>query len=139
MHDNENMNDDALRELFGSLPQAGSDGDSFMDALSRRLDVVDEVREAERRKSRAMRRAVWAAAFAGFVSGIVCTLLMPVLIRLTRAGADAVASFIPDFGISDPAVTIFTWLCAGLLCVGIAAETFGITRALADNAASASR
>lgn len=131
MQNSDKINDDSIRGLFEALPPRSGDSDSFMNGLSRRIDAIDTVRQTERRKVHAMRLALCMAILAGFAAGVACTLLMPSLTGAVKACADALAGAIPALHMSDTAILTVTWLLAGALSLGIATETFGITRALA--------
>ena len=73
------MEDDKLRELFDSYqPELSSDA-LFMSKLKRNMESVELVKrhtEAMRKRSRI---AVVVAAIAGFVMGVVLTLLSPLI------------------------------------------------------------
>lgn len=73
------MEDDKLQELFGGFdPELTSDL-RFMDKLQRNMEAVEVVRQHSAAVRRRNRVAVCVAALAGFVMGVVMTLLMPVV------------------------------------------------------------
>lgn len=71
------METDDLKTLFDNFNPELSDSKKFMDTISKQLRAMDVVK-AEARAMRSMnRKAVAVAAAAGFVAGVLFTLLVP--------------------------------------------------------------
>lgn len=73
------MEDEKLKELLGSFKPELSSDDLFMARLQSRLDAVEIVRRHSAEVRRHNRIAVVVAALAGFVMGVVMTLLFPLI------------------------------------------------------------
>ncbi len=77
-----NDNDNDIRELFKKFQPSLTPEDDFMHQLDKRLDAVETLHEITERQKHANRIAVAAALFAGFTSGVACTLLMPKMMSI---------------------------------------------------------
>ena len=73
------MEDDKLKKLFAGFdPEMASDA-CFMSGLRKSMEAVEIVRQHSMAMRRKNRKAVVIAAVAGFVSGVLFTLLLPMI------------------------------------------------------------
>ena len=80
-HDEE---DARIRQLFSRFdPPMPVSPDRFMERLERSMRAVEFVKEQNRAIHRSNRTAIAIAAITGFLTGVLLTLLAPVLARLT--------------------------------------------------------
>lgn len=73
------MDNDNLKELFGNFNPDLSSGSDFIARLQQRMDTIEMVRQYNAELRRRNRIAVMIAALAGFIMGVVLTLLMPLI------------------------------------------------------------
>lgn len=73
------MDNDNLKELFGNFNPDLSSGSNFIARLQQRMDTIEMVRQYNAELRRRNRIAVMIAALAGFIMGVVLTLLMPLI------------------------------------------------------------
>lgn len=119
------MDDDKIKELFQSFNPEMSADSLFLSKLKKNMEAVELVKrhtEAMRRRNRV---AVCVAALAGFVMGVILTLLFPII-------GDAVTSFdiaISNYGIYDLKIDwrIVGWIVTGGACVLTAMNAYEIT------------
>lgn len=84
------MEDDKLKQLFSDFNPPLSDDGLFMSRLESRLDSVELVRRQHAVLRRRRTIAVAISAVAGFVTGVIFTLLLP---YIASAAADIKLSF----------------------------------------------
>lgn len=120
------MNDDKLlKDLFAGFEPQLSDSDTFIDRLSSRLDSVEMVRQRNAACSRFNRRSALIAACAGFVVGVVFTLLMPLLLgffeKISGRVLDAATLIETDLP------RILTWITIALMSVIAALSAYQVS------------
>lgn len=71
------MDDDKIRDLFGCFEPEISGEREFINRLEVNLRSVEMIKDYNSDIKRRNRIAVIIAAFVGFISGILCTLLFP--------------------------------------------------------------
>ena len=119
------MEDDKIKDLFGSFqPQLSSDA-LFLSGLKKHMEAVELVKRHAAAMRRRNRIAVAVAALSGFVTGVIFTLLMPLL-------GDWITTLefsLPGIGI--PSISfdsqILTWTVTAALTVTIALNAYEIT------------
>lgn len=119
--------DDQLRKLFKeTAPSSASDAE-FMSRLLKNMEAVEGVKQHVASLHKRNRIALVAAVMAGFITGVLCTWLLPVLGNLPSM-----------FNITLQPTRIYSitidwrilgWLVSGALCVLAAMQTYGITLA----------
>lgn len=75
--DNNSINDADIRALFNAYRQTPSSDTDFMRRLEQKMDAIEYIRRRNTCTVRRYRRAMVAAAIAGFVSGAVFTMAVP--------------------------------------------------------------
>lgn len=81
------MEDDKLKELFKSYNPKLSPGARFMARLERNMEAVEEIKRQVVARRRCNSIAVVVASLVGFVTGVLLTLVYPV-VEAWIAGAD---------------------------------------------------
>ncbi len=118
------MEEDKLKDIFKDFnPDLSSDSD-FMSRLERSMEAVEIVKRQNAETHRRSKRAVVWAALAGFVAGVVMTILQPYICRWLGG---------LDFTISIPSVTtvaidpgLIVWFATAAISVFIAYNTYEI-------------
>lgn len=118
------MEEDKLKDIFKDFnPDLSSDND-FMSRLERCMDAVGMVKRQNAETLRRSKRAVAWAALAGFVAGVVMTILQPYIFKWMGG---------LDFTISIPSVTtvainpgLIVWIATAAISVFIAYNTYEI-------------
>lgn len=117
--------DDEIKALFKGLSPKLTSDSVFMARLQKNMEAVEAVKSHVAALQRRNRIAVVAASLAGFVMGVVCTLLFPVI----SDSLGAISFSIPR--LQMPAITvdwrIVGWLLTGVLSVLAAVQTYGFT------------
>lgn len=75
--DNNSINDADIRALFNAYRPTQSSDTDFMRRLEQKMDAIEFIRRRNTCTVRRYRRAMVAAAIAGFVSGAVFTMAVP--------------------------------------------------------------
>lgn len=114
-----------LQELFkGFNPRLGSSSDAFMATLQRNMAAVESIRAQCETIKRRSRRAVVLAAAAGFVAGVVMTLLFPYI----SAFIAGITITLPQLNIAsltfDPSIT--TWAIVAATSIVAALTTYDL-------------
>lgn len=128
----EREEDIQLREMFrGFDPELSSDS-LFMAALKGRMEAMEDVKREQERFRRASSRGAAVAALAGFIAGILMTLLtqhlMPMLARIP-----SIASSIPAPAL-DIAASMLPWLLTALTAVAAAMGSYRLVAFRSDSA-----
>lgn len=74
-----NSSDDKLKDIFTNFNPETTDSDDFVMKLQTKLDAIDVIKEDTHKQQTRTRRAVVAAAVAGFISGVIFSLTIPYL------------------------------------------------------------
>ncbi len=105
--------DKDIQKLFGDFkPKLSSEAD-FLQQLERRMDGVEFLRQASQKNLRAYRRAGVFAAAAGFLCGVLMTLLVPTLV-----------SFFDTLKYTAEYSTVIAWTIAGGATFAVCLTTF---------------
>lgn len=119
------MNEDKLTELFRNFqPELTSEAE-FLSKLKGNLDAVELVKRHAAVRQKHNRTAVVVAALAGFVMGVILTLLLPVI-------GDMVATIsiaIPDYESLDFEINrqVIGWIVMAVVSVITAINAYEIT------------
>lgn len=119
--------DDKIKELFrGFDPELPSES-LFMSRLKRNMEGVELVKRQTEAARRRNRRAVTAAAIAGFAVGVIFTVLMPYLCELISG----INISIPYLGIQTFVLEpyILLWPIAAIVASVTAYNTYEIAMA----------
>lgn len=121
------QNDNDIKKLFEVFTPTLSSDTDFIARLQKNMDAVESVKTHVATLQRRNRIAVVAAALAGFMTGVLCTLLFPFI-------ADSLAPLslsIPHLQIPPININwrIVGWLLSGTLCVLAAVQTYSFTLA----------
>lgn len=123
------MENDGLKDLFaGFRPELGSDA-RFMDRLLDRMDAIETVRRENAALRRSNRTAMAIAATAGFIAGVIFTLLFP-FIKDMAAG---LAADMPDgdfLKLLCENYRLICWSVCGCVSVFISFNTYDIASSL---------
>ena len=118
------MEEDKLKDIFKDFnPDLSSDSD-FISRLERSMKAVEIVKRQNAETHRRSKRAIVWAALAGFVAGIVMTILQPYIFKWLGG---------LDFTISIPSVTtvsidpgLIVWIATAAISATIAYNTYEI-------------
>ena len=114
------MEDNRLRDIFKDYNPDLSSDFSFMQTLERNLDKVEIVRRHNVEIHRRARIAVFVAAVAGFVTGVIFMLFMPNLTAFSARLVDGMArmsgpiSLIQSLSILHWLMPAFAWVLVPL-------------------------
>lgn len=123
------MEDDRLKELFnGYVPKLSSSMD-FMERLDRNLNAVELIHRENEAFMKRNRIAVALASLAGFITGVIFTLLFPYLNGLVNSVTDILLS---TCSIPTPlyCIQVLTWLLIGGISVFVSVNTYAISSCL---------
>lgn len=123
------MEEDKIKELFSSYDPELSSSLAFMERLERNMEAVEFIHRENEAIMKRNRLAVAIASVAGFVTGVIFTLLYPYILALVETSVNSLlaACQIPGalYGIH-----IITWLIIGAIAVGVALNTYSISISL---------
>lgn len=123
------MEDDKLKELFGGFNPELSPDNRFMDRLLDNMRSVELIRQHNAEQHRRNRIAVAVAAFAGFLCGILFSLLLPYFGNaMTQLASSVTLKWLSQILIENNA--LLGWLIISSVSVTIAINTYDITAAL---------
>lgn len=74
------MEDEKIKELFSNFQPELSPSYKFMNNLQKKMEMMDELQRYSAILRRRNRVAVVVAALSGFVSGVITTLLLPLIV-----------------------------------------------------------
>ena len=101
--------DTALKALFSAYDPILPDSGEFMRRLAEKGAALEEIREYHLRLRRTARRALIMAAGAGFLTGVVMTLLFPWILRLCAAAGAILKDMTAT--VPDPSIIMVTAWC----------------------------
>ncbi len=119
------MEDDKLKELFKSYNPKLSPGARFMARLERNMEAVEEIKRQVVARRRCNSIAVVVASLVGFVTGVLLTLVYPV-VEAWIAGADF---SIPGLGVTVMSLDwqIGCWVVMAVVSVLAAINAYELT------------
>lgn len=120
------MEDERLKEIFSGYDPKLSSSVDFMERLDRNLKAVELIHRENESVMKRNRIAVVLASLAGFITGVIFTLLFPYLHGLVNSVADTLLS---TFSIPTPlyGLQILTLLLIGGISVFVAVNTYSIS------------
>lgn len=121
------MEDEKLKELFSDFRPNLSPDSCFMSKLQDSLEKVELVKQHNIELKNRNKKAVTAAAIAGFISGVLFTLLLP----YTDSFAQNFEISMPQFGSSTMFLSYdcLKWIIGAFLSVASALTAYDITTA----------
>lgn len=131
------MEEDNFKEIFNSFnPDLSSDAD-FMSTLQRSMNAVEIVRKRNAELHCRGKRAIVIASLAGFVAGVIMTILQPYIIALF--GEIHFSLSIPSSQAVNIDYTLISWMATAIISLTIALNTYHMAMShhrLADKAGS---
>lgn len=122
---------DEISSLFNDFNPDLSSGRLFMSRLEHNLDTVEIVKKRNAAFHKASRKAVAIAAFAGFVTGIMFTILLPVLRDMALSIMSVIKVSVPEFSIpediADNLSIIASCMAVGLPSILISVNAYRIS------------
>lgn len=116
------MEEDNFKEIFNSFnPDLSSDAD-FMSTLQRSMNAVEIVRKRNVELHRRGKRAIVIASLAGFVAGVIMTILQPYII--TWLGKIHLSLSIPSSQAVNIDYTLISWMATAIISLTIALNTY---------------
>ena len=123
------MEDNRLRDNFKDYNPDLSSDFSFMQTLERNLDKVEIVRRHNVEIHRRARIAVFVAAVAGFVTGVIFMLFMPNLTAFSARLVDGMARMFEPISLIQ-SFSILPWLMTAFASVFVAMGAYEVSIAL---------
>lgn len=123
------MEEDKISRIFREYEPEISSSMAFMERLERNLNAVEMVHRENEAVMRRNRIAIAAAAFAGFISGMIFTLLLPYITEVIRSGFEYLTR-INGLYINNSYPQVLSWIIIGAISVFIAVNTYDITLSL---------
>lgn len=125
------MEEERLKDLFQAYNPRLSSSMDFMERLDRNLNAIEFIHKEKAAVRKRNRVAVVAAAAAGFMTGVIFTLLFPYINALIQSMMVALTTEcrLPENLYGEYAMTI-SWLLIGGISVFVAINTYNITVAL---------
>lgn len=123
------MEEDKISRIFRGYDPKLSSSRAFMERLERNLDAVEMIHRENEAVMRRNRIAIAVAAFAGFVSGMLFTLLLPYLTAMIRSGMQSIPGIVGQH-ISSGYPQALSWIIIGACSVFIAVNTYDIALSL---------
>lgn len=118
----ERREDIQLREMFrGFDPHLSSDS-LFMTALKGKMEAMEDVKREQERFRRSSRRGTAVAALAGFIAGVLMTLLTQHLMPMI-AKIPSIASSMPAPALDIAACTV-PWLLTAAVSLTVAMRSY---------------
>lgn len=120
------MEEEKLKDLFKRYDPDISSSMAFMERLERNLNAVELIHQENNAVLKRNRMAVAIASAAGFITGVIFTLLFPYINTLVQTLMSAIltAFRLPDaiYGIH-----VISWLLIGGVSVFVALNTYTLT------------
>lgn len=123
------MEDDKLKALFAGFEPELTSGMDFVERLERNLHSVEIVRQRSAELRARSRKAVGIAAVAGFVVGILFSLVMPYLVANVAEWQLSLAPSTFLYAVADH-FTVVAWTLACGLALAAALNAYDLSLAL---------
>lgn len=123
------MEEDRIKELFREYDPELSSSKAFINRLERHLDAVEMIHRENAAVMKRNRVAVIAAACAGFISGMIFTLLLPYLVDIVGYFIETLTGLLGNNGFYGYHQAI-SWIFVGAVSVFVALNTYDITLSL---------
>lgn len=123
------MEEDKIKELFSGYDPDISSGIAFMERLERNLNAVELIHQENSEVLKRNRIAVAMASMAGFLTGVIFTLLFPYIDSLVQTLMSTIltACSLPD---SLYGVHVISWLAIGGVSAFVALNTYSLSTSL---------
>lgn len=123
------MEEEKIKDMFRKYDPDLSSSMAFMERLERNLNAVEMIHRENNAVMRRNRLAVALAACAGFISGVIFTLLLPYITDMIESGLEAIEGLgtYSDFSVYPQ---VISWCIIGAISVFIAVNTYDISLSL---------
>lgn len=123
------MEDDKLKELFDNYNPELSSGMRFMERVERNLDSVESLMTRNAAMRKRYRKAVFAAAIAGFVVGMIFTLFMPYIATWVVALMEMLPqNFLTEAVAENYRLAVWPLICATSLFIAVNTYEISLSR-----------
>lgn len=121
------MEDDKLRDIFNDFQPELSSSFEFMTKLQKNIEMVEILKQHNIALKRRNKLAAAIAAMSGFVTGVILTLLFP----LIESWVSTISISIPQVHISSVTVdySIVAWIVMAGVCIITALNAYEIALA----------
>lgn len=123
------MEEDRIKELFREYDPNVSSSMAFIERLEQNLDAVEMIHRENAAVMKRNKVAVCSAACAGFISGVIFTMLLPYITNIIRSGMESLTSPAGQPGLPDYPQVI-SWILIGAVSVFVAVNTYDIALSL---------
>ncbi|MDE5849676.1 MAG: hypothetical protein K2H38_06000 [Muribaculaceae bacterium] len=123
------MEEDKIKDIFSNYDPELTSSLEFMERLERNLDAVELIHRENAAVMKRNRIAVTVAAIAGFLSGILFTLLLPYLMDMIQSLITTLPGMTAQ-NINPGYAQALSWILIGAASVFIAVNAYDITLAL---------
>lgn len=123
------MEDDNLIKIFQEYDPELSSSLAFMERLERNLDAVEMIHQENANVMKRNRIAVAVAACAGFIAGMLSSLLIPYLTDWIQSIIATIPGVIGQ-NLNSGSPYIVSWLVIGALSVFVAVNAYDIALSL---------
>lgn len=123
------MEEDKLKDLFKSYDPELSSSRDFIERLERNLNAVELIHRDNAAVLKRNRIAVAIASIAGFITGVVFTLLLPFISGIVSSVIDSIPTISSIEPSGDYSIAI-AYLVIGALSVFVAVNTYSISLSL---------
>lgn len=121
------MEDDKIKEIFSEFAPELSSSTRFMHQLQRNMEAVEIVKRHQAAMKKRNRLAVAIAAFAGFVTGVILTLLYPLIVERLTTRASALSQLHINIAAVD--FGTMTWIVMAGCCLLAALSAYDVALA----------
>ena len=125
------MEEDKIKDIFNGYDPDLSSSFAFMERLARNMDAIEFIHKENAAVLKRNRIAVATAAAAGFITGVVFTLIFPYINVLIQSMMAAVMTefLLPENFCGEYAM-IVSWLFIGGISVFVSLNTYNLTLTL---------
>ncbi|MDE7347878.1 MAG: hypothetical protein K2N48_14200 [Muribaculaceae bacterium] len=123
------MEEDKIKELFSSYDPELSSSLAFIERLERNLNAVEIIHKENEAVMNRNKVAVAAAALAGFLSGMIFSLILPYLTIIFRTIFESIPG-VNGQDLPGGYLQVASWIFVGAVSVFVAVNTYDITLSL---------
>ena len=123
------MEEEKIKDIFSNYDPELTSSPAFIERLEHNLDTVELIHTENAAVMKRNRVAVAVAACAGFLSGILFTLLLPYLMNMFQS-LIATFSGVTVLNINPAYTQALSWILIGAVSVFIAVNAYEITLSL---------
>ncbi|MBD5262119.1 MAG: hypothetical protein HDS38_08330 [Bacteroides sp.] len=126
------MEEERIKDLFKDYAPDLSSSMDFMQRLERNLDAVELIHRENAAVMKRNRLAVAIASCAGFLTGVIFTLLFPYINSLIQSLSESIQASC-NIPYSLNGMQLIAWLAVGAASVFVALNTYSLTNLLLSN------